>query len=283
MADSEVERVGQLPELAPGTGVYLIVGSDSRENLPEDLEGNFGDSGGARTDVIMLAQVTDGIRQLLSIPRDLVVTIPGHGTERINTAYGLGGPGLLVETVARETGIRPNHYVEVDFAGFADIVDSLGGIELTFPHPSRDAKSGLNVDAGTHRIDGPTALAYARSRHLEEFRDDSWELEPGGDPQRTERQRIVLLEIIDSAFSPSQLVRAPWTMRQVSSNLAMDSELRFLNIALTAWLMETAGETQARVLPVTTADSEEATLERDEPLASEMLEAFAQGRSLPSG
>lgn len=282
VANSEIERIGHLPELAPGRGVYLIVGSDSRADLPPDLEGNFGDFDGTRTDVIMLAQVSDGSRQLLSIPRDLMVEIPGHGTERINAAYELGGPGLLVETVARETGIRPNHYVEIDFAGFAGIVDALGGIRLTFPHPSRDTRSGLSVEEGSLRVDGATALAFARSRHLEERRGDSWVPVAGGDIERTARQRTVLLEILDSAFSPLQLVRAPWTIRQIGSSLSVDSDLRVLELVATAWSMRVADQTETRALPVKAGDAEGSTLVRDEPHASETLEAFSQRRELPA-
>ena len=98
---------GTLTALAPGDGVYLIVGSDSRANLPDDLGGNFGDFPGARADVIILAQVANGRRQLLSIPRDLKVELPGHGTEKINAAYSLGGPDLLVEAVALPPGSGP--------------------------------------------------------------------------------------------------------------------------------------------------------------------------------
>ena len=79
LADFQLEDAGPMPSLAAGEGVYLIVGSDSRENLPDDLDGSFGDFAGARADVIILAQVVDGRRQLLSIPRDLRVEIPGQG------------------------------------------------------------------------------------------------------------------------------------------------------------------------------------------------------------
>ena len=164
LADFQMEDAGPMPSLAAGDGTYLIVGSDSRENLPDDLEGSFGDFAGARADVIILAQVVDGRRQLLSIPRDLRVDIPGQGVNKVNAAYAFGGPDLLVETVANATGVRPNHYLEVEFGGFAGIVDALGGIELDIPYPVRDAKSGLNLDAGVQTVDGATALvAYAES------------------------------------------------------------------------------------------------------------------------
>ena len=103
---------------------FLVVGTDDRENLPGDWEDYFGDFSGRRTDVIMLAHMVPGERiQLLSIPRDLKVDIPGGGTNRINAAYVIGGPDLLVEVVQNETGVPINHYVEMDFTeGWGEIV-----------------------------------------------------------------------------------------------------------------------------------------------------------------
>ena len=150
---------------ADGQRNILIVGTDSRENLPDDFEGNFGKFSGSRTDVIMLVHFIPGERaQILSLPRDLKVTIPGHETNRINAAFVFGGPELLVDTVKLNLDLAVNNYVEIDFAGFAALVDALGGVELTFDNPARDKKSGLDVDAGTQLLLGPQALAYARSR-----------------------------------------------------------------------------------------------------------------------
>ncbi len=283
LADFQMNDAGPLSSLDPGNGVYLIVGSDSRENLPDDLEGNFGDFRGGLADVIILAQVSDGRRQLLSIPRDLKVEVPGHGTQKINAAFSLGGPELLVETVTAETGIRPNHYLQVEFGGFAGIVDALGGIELEFPYAARDLKSGLDVEAGTQTVDGATALAYARSRSYEEFRDGGWVSRGGGDIARTGRQREVLLEIIDSASSPSGLVRSPWVVGAVGSHLTADSGVNLFTLVGTGWAMRTASTTDAITIPVRGSnEGGVAYVVRVEPAATEVLEAFAAGRPLPS-
>jgi LCP family protein required for cell wall assembly len=283
IADFQMGDAGTLPSLAEGDGVYLIVGSDSRENLPDDLEGNFGDFAGARADVIILAQVANGRRQLLSIPRDLKVDIPGEGTNKINAAYAFGGPDLLVQSVAEATGIRPNHYLEVEFAGFAGIVDALGGIELTFPYPARDLKSGLEVDAGTQTVDGATALAYARSRSYEEYRDGEWVAQGGGDIARAARQREVLTEILAEASSVSGLVRSPWVIGAVGSNLTADSDLSLFTLARTGWGMRSAGETDSVTLPVV-GDEEGGVsyLVRDDPAAQEVIDAFNAGLPLPA-
>lgn len=282
-ADFQMEDAGPVPSLASGDGIYLIVGTDNRENLPDDLEGNFGDFPGARADVIILAQVADGRRQLLSVPRDLKVDIPGHGTNKINAAYAFGGPDLLVETIALTTGIRANHYLEVEFGGFAGIVDALGGIELTFPHPSRDLKSGLDVDAGTQTVDGATSLAYARSRSLEELRDGSWVAQSGGDIARAGRQREVLLEIIGKASSPSGVIRSPLVVTAVGSHLTADSGLTVFNLARTGWAMRSAGATDAVTLPVTGSNEGGVSyLVRSEPAATEVLDAFSSKRPFPA-
>lgn len=283
LAEFRMEDAGTIEALAPGEGTYLVVGSDSRENLPDDLEGNFGDFGGARADVIMLMQVVDDRVQLLSIPRDLKVEIPGEGTDKVNAAYAFGGPELLVDTVAQATGIPINHYLEVDFGGFAGIVDALGGIELDFPAPARDLKSGLEVDeAGSQVVDGATALAYARSRSYEELRDGEWQTVSGGDIERTGRQREVMLEILAKASSPTGMVRSPLVLNQVTGNITADSTVTPLLLVRTGWAFRSAGETEAVTLPVVgSSENGVSYLVRDEPRATEVLEAFAAGRPLP--
>lgn len=283
LADFQMEDAGPMPSLAAGDGIYLIVGSDNRENLPDDLDqGFFGDFGGARADVIILAQVVDGRRQLLSIPRDLKVEIPGHGVDKINAAYAYGGPDLLTETVASTTGIRPNHYLEVEFGGFAGIIDALGGIELDVPYPARDNKSGLVLEPGVQTVNGATALAYARSRSYEEFQNGEWVAQGGGDVARAARQREVLTKMMSGASSPSGLVRSPLVVTAVGSHLTADSELTIFDLARTGWDMRSAGVTESMTLPV--YGSEEggvSYLVRDDPAATEVLNAFSAGQPLP--
>jgi LCP family protein required for cell wall assembly len=283
LADFQMEDAGPMPSLAAGDGVYLIVGSDSRENLPDDLDqGFFGDFGGSRADVIILAQVADGRRQLLSLPRDLKVEIPGHGVDKINAAYAYGGPDLLAETVAIATGIRPNHYLEVEFGGFAGIIDALGGIELDVPYAARDNKSGLVLEPGVQKVNGATALAYARSRSYEEFRDGQWVAQGGGDIARAARQREVLTKMMAGAASPSGLIRSPLVVTAVGSHLTADSELTIFDLARTGWDMRSAGVTESMTLPV--FGSEEggvSYLVRDDPAATEVLNAFSAGQPLP--
>lgn len=281
--ESRMADAGNLSALAPGDGIYLIVGSDSRENLPDELGGFFGDFPGARADVIILAQVADDRRQLLSIPRDLKVEVPGHGTEKINAAYALGGPDLLVETVALATGIRANHYLEVEFGGFAAIVDALGGIELDFPYAARDLKSGLAVEAGTQVVDGATALAYARSRTYEEFRDGEWVGEGSGDIARTARQREVLMKIMSKASSVSGVARSPLLLSAVGAYMTADSGTNVFALARTGWAMQTASATDSVALPVQISEEGGVSyVVRVEPAATAVIDAFVAKVPLPS-
>lgn len=283
LTDFRMGDAGTLSSLSPGSGTYLVVGTDSRQNLPDDLEGNFGDFGGARADVIILMQVADGTRQLLSLPRDLKVDIPGNGVNKINAAYAFGGPDLLVRTITEETGIAINHYMEVEFGGFAGIVDALGGIEIDFPAAARDLKSGLIVEeAGTQVVDGATALAYARSRSYEELQDGSWVSVGGGDIERTGRQREVLLKIIAKASSPGGLIRSPAVLTEVTGNLTVDSTVSPARLIRTAWALRSSDTTQAVTLPVTgSSENGVSYVVRSEPAATDVLAAFAAGQPLP--
>jgi len=202
---------------------FLLVGVDDRSTLPDDWEDNFGDFSGRRTDVIMVAHLVPGEGiQMLSIPRDLKVDIPGFGTNRVNASYVFGGPDLLVQTVQNETGIPINHYVEIDFAGVGAIVDSLGGVTIDFEYPGRDLKSGFEIEAGTHTLDGEQAVAYARSRKYQEFRDGQWQSAGGGDIARTGRQQEILIALFDQATSPSSAFNLPSFLPTFADQITAD-------------------------------------------------------------
>src|ERR1700760_3943027 len=147
----------------------LVAGVDQRTGLTHHQEVvlHVGDDVSTNSDTLMLVHVSaDRSRvEVISIPRDSWVDIPGHGMSKINAAYGLGGPKLMVQTVEQATGLTINHYVEVNFLGFVKITDALGGVNICLPQPVDDSYSGLRLSAGVHHVDGITALAYARDRH----------------------------------------------------------------------------------------------------------------------
>ena len=263
----------------------LVVGTDSRENIG-DLEGRFGNFGGNRTDVIMLARIDpDTGIHLLSIPRDLYVDLPGYERNRINTAIAFGGPDLLIQAVQLELGIDINHYVEIDFAGFANIVDSLGGVTFDFDHPARDSKSGLDVDAGRVKLDGPQALAYARSRQYQELRDGQWQTVGGSDIGRTKRQQQLMLALFDEATSRSNPLDLQSFASTVADQITVDSGLslgRLIELGRVVLDLESKS-IETATLPVIDARIDgRAVVVPIEGRAEEVLRAFEAGTAFPT-
>src|SRR5262249_1872726 len=157
---------------AGGRGTnWLIVGSDSREGLTPEQQNELatgGDVGSSRTDTILLVHVpglgSSNPATLVSIPRDSYVPIPGHGKDKINAAFAMGGAPLLAQTVEQATGLRLDHYAEIGFGGFPALVDALGGVTVCLSEPINDSLAGINLPAGCQKLDGRNALGYVRSR-----------------------------------------------------------------------------------------------------------------------
>ncbi len=257
---------------------FLLVGSDSRENL-EDLT-NFGYAGGQRSDVMILMQVLpdSGRMQLLSIPRDLRVDYDGR-VGRINATFA-NGAGDLVGAIAAETGLPIHHYLEVEFSGFAGIIDAIGGIRLTFPYPARDLSSGLEVDAGTQVLDGFTALSYARSRKYQELRDGEWVSVDANDIGRTRRQQDVLLAILTQVDRPTSIGGFQNLLDALGGFVSVDSEFDAAEIVQLAWSMRgiSGSDVESMTLPVKGFEENGTSyVVRAEPDASNVIDAFANG------
>ncbi len=191
---------------SPGT-TYLLAGSDSRADgvLRNDT------TEGQRTDTIMLLTVpSSGATSLISIPRDSYVEIPGHGPNKLNTAYAFGGAPLLVETVEALTGIGVDHYVEIGMGGVAGLVDAVGGIELCLDYVVDDKDSGLVwAEPGCQVVDGDTALAFARMRKAD----------PLGDIGRTQRQQQVIQGVTSTVADPSLVYKPGEQVRLIEAGL----------------------------------------------------------------
>jgi LCP family protein required for cell wall assembly len=215
----ETVEIASVEQAAAGEpSNWLLVGTDSREGIDEDdpnadvfIGGDPSQlPSGKRTDTMIVARV-DPYGQtidLLSIPRDLQVPIAGADREsRINSAFNAeNGEERLVNTIEAFFGFEINHYAEVNFVGFQDIVDELGGIPMWFDRPMRDANSGLDAtNAGCRVLDGFQALAFARSRHLEYFDDGRWQSDPTGDLGRSSRQQYFLRRVVDTAAAQVDL------------------------------------------------------------------------------
>jgi len=246
----DAEPSGDRPDDSPGT-TYLLVGSDSREDLTEEQRGDLatGDAEGQRTDTILLLHVpdVDGPNLLLSLPRDSYVEIPGRGQNKINAAYAFGGAELLVQTVEQNTGLRVDSYVEVGFTGFVDVVDSVGGIEVCPKTKIDDPKAGrLKLEPGCQDVDGGTALQYSRSRA---FGD--------GDITRALHQREVISAVGTQAAS-WQTVVLPWRYFKVNKagaeSLRVGEDVGPIDLARFAWAMAHSSGTDAKrcVVPFST-------------------------------
>lgn len=236
--------------------IIALLGSDSRENLPEEWEDDFADVGGARADVIMLIQLipAEGRALVLSIPRDLRVAIEGHGNQKLNAAYAFGQGPLMVSTIQDVLGVPINHYVEVDFVGFASMVDEVGGISIDFPYAARDLKSGFAVEAGTQTLDGESALALARSRSYQELRDGTWVFVEANDIGRTKRQQRLLVGLLNELRSPAGVFEFDDTITALAEHVTVDAAL--LDIDLVDFLIDfrnlNPSSVETATLPTTT-------------------------------
>lgn len=172
---------------------FLLVGTDTRSDSPTTGEDAGGAVGGDRSDVLMLARVDPSRRaaSVVSIPRDSWVDVPGHGPNKINAAYALGGPSLLIRTVEDLTGLRVDHFGVIDFAGFESMIDAVGGIDVTISEST--SNDGVAFQQGLNHLDGAAALAFVRQRY---------DL-AGGDLDRAQRQQAVLRALLGRAASGS--------------------------------------------------------------------------------
>lgn len=190
---------------------YLMVGSDGRTDLTPQERRKLGTgfTEGARTDSIMVLHTGTGKPTLLSLPRDSYVEIPGHGMNKINAAFAIGGPPLLGATVEKATGLHLDGYVEIGFGGFAELVDSVGGVKMCLKTPIADEKAHINLPAGCQTLDGKNALGYVRARYFD----------PEGDLGRVKRQRQFLGALMGKIATPGTAL-LPWRLHSTGTAAA---------------------------------------------------------------
>jgi LCP family protein required for cell wall assembly len=205
---SKINKAEIDPKLLTEGGNYLIIGSDSRAfvNSQKDAQ-DFGSKAtqtGQRSDTMMVVHIDPGKHTgiLVSFPRDLWVDIPGHGTAKINAAFAFGGPQLTIATLKADFNIPISHFLEVDFAGFRDIVNAIGSVPIYFPTPARDKNTGLNIGTpGCHDLNGEEALAYVRSRYYQyQTADGQWHYDPTSDLGRINRQQYFIRSLSHAAI-----------------------------------------------------------------------------------
>ncbi|MGW0732856.1 LCP family protein [Streptomyces sp. NPDC002851] len=182
-----------------GSMDILVLGSDSRAG--DNAKYGGADEESARSDTAMVVHVYEGNKKasVVSIPRDTLVTRPecqrtdGNGTDpggprkMFNESYSVGGPACAVKTVEKMSGIRMDHYLEVDFTGFKDLIDELGGVEVTTGKAIDDPDSHLKLPAGTHTLNGEQSLGLVRTRHA---------VGDGGDLGRIQLQQAFIKALI---------------------------------------------------------------------------------------
>ncbi|RBQ17194.1 LytR family transcriptional regulator [Spongiactinospora rosea] len=217
------------PPNSTGALNVLLVGSDTREG--DNLKyGKYMLNAGKRTDTMILMHISPDRDKatLISFPRDSVVQIPScpgpnnstlpPRVEMINAAYNQGGVTCTIATLESLTGVRINHFVEVDFTGFKSIVDALGGIRVCLKQPVNDRKAKLELKAGWHNLKGEAALGYVRLRGYGD----------GSDIGRIKRQQVFLSQVVKKATS-SDLITDPgqlWSfIKAATKSVKMNPEL----------------------------------------------------------
>ncbi|RBY74860.1 LytR family transcriptional regulator [Blastococcus sp. TF02-09] len=211
--DAEARPAPATPATGSGDPVtILLVGSDTRS------EGEQGVDPGGRSDAIMIARFSADREhaQLVSIPRDSWVDIPGRGLNKINASYAFGGPSLLIETVEQLTQVRIDHYVVIDFEGLIQVTDDLGGVDVVVAETTTNGNSTFT--AGVNHLDGEQARVYlAQRKNL-----------PGGDFDRVKRQQQYLKAMFSKLFTADTFTdpgRLDSAMRTVTSAVTIDDSL----------------------------------------------------------
>ena len=241
----EVSRVSvvdaALSPASEGHENYLLVGSDSRAGAdPNDADfenvGNDTATPGMRADTLIVIRVDKmtGVVATVSVPRDLRVKMADTGRfGKVNSAYQKG-PDVLVRTVQSALNIPIHHYVEMDFSGFKDIVDAVGGVRICVDHESRDKATGFYIGRrGCKLQNGRQALSYARSRHFEEKVDGRWQVDGTGDLGRGDRQRYFMSVLVKQAvrYLAEHPMKTNEVLSSFSSAVAVDNGLDLLDLA----------------------------------------------------
>jgi LCP family protein required for cell wall assembly len=209
------------PERLPTSGQnILVLGSDSRAGANASL--NTGKVSGARSDTALVMHIPEGRTKAVavSIPRDTLVTrpecaepdgstLPSAKRVMFNSVYSLAGPACVVKTVEQMSGVRMDHFMEIDFAGFKGLVDAIGGVTVTVDQDIHDTSSGLDLTAGTHKLDGTESLQFVRTRHG---------IGDGSDLGRIGLQQKFMIALL-SEIKKQDLLGSPTKTYKIADNL----------------------------------------------------------------
>ncbi|MGZ5128832.1 MAG: LCP family protein [Actinomycetota bacterium] len=286
---------------------YLLLGSDSRKGLTQSEIDQFGSDatigGENRADTIMLVHTDPNLQKaiIVSFPRDLWVNIPGHGYDKINAAFegGIegGGPLLVAKTIHALTGLKINHYLYVDLAGFQGVVKTLGGVDMCisgenvntpgyvegesgsvyYPEPGyiADPYTGLHIKPGCQTLPPDQALAYVRARHL---KCDA----AAPDFYRIGRQQQFMRALITKMLQPDELLQLPGRIRPILSNMKRDPDLNPADLAYLVGQLRgiSTGAAEFRAVPGYGAYEGGLAVIKMDQSANQIFRAIRQGEPL---
>jgi LCP family protein required for cell wall assembly len=273
-----------------GAQDILIVGSDSRAGANQKLGGGGNVSGG-RSDTTMVVHMPEGRSKatVVSIPRDTLVTrpscrkadgntLPEAHRVMFNSVYALGGPTCVVKTVESMTQVRMDHYLEVDFSGFKDLVDALGGVTVTTDQAIHDKASGLDLAAGTHRLDGKESLSFVRTRHG---------IGDGSDLGRIGLQQKFILALLQEVKSqkltgsPTKLYKIADTATQtLTTDESLAKVTKLMSFAKSLKGLDTANMDML-MLPVAYDKADPNRVVAAEPQATQLWKAIRHDNPIP--
>ncbi|MDP9862797.1 MULTISPECIES: LCP family protein [Streptosporangium] len=281
--ESVVDKLGANRPPETGALNVLVVGSDTRDGAGNKRYGQHMQGQGERTDTIILLHISPNRDKatLVSFPRDSMVQVPAcenpvtkaaipAGLKQINSAFNDGGIVCTWKTIEALTQIHVDHFVKVDFAGFTNIVDALGGIEICLPEDVMDKKAKLELTKGKHNVMGKTALAYVRARYA---------LGDGSDLSRIKRQQVFLQQVMKKATSSDLLTdlgKLNNFLKAAASSVTMDSNLdtgRLLEIAQSAKSLTSSG-LKAITVPWMPDPADKNRVVWRQPAATELFDAI---------
>jgi LCP family protein required for cell wall assembly len=243
-AVAALESGGVPPFSASNT---LVLGSDARPAGSKEPGANVG--GPSRSDVMMLVRTGGGHSARLSIPRDTLVNIPGHGLAKINAAYALGGPALAIRTVEDFLDVQVNHVLLINFTNFPKLVDAMGGVTYTgscvvsfISGGFRNGGFTLRLQSGTHHLDGAQALVLARTRENQCNPREN-------DLTRELRQQKLLLDMKSQMLSLAGFIRLPWIAWALPQTI--ESDMNGLTLAGVLASLELDGNAHNAILEPT--------------------------------
>ncbi len=267
----------------PGSGTnWLIAGSDSRQGLTTAEEhaystGNLDATGPGRSDTIMILHIPAGGGRpiLISVPRDSYVNIPGYGYNKINAAFSYGGPALLAKTIQSDTGLYINHFMDIGFGGFVNVVNAVGGVRMCLPSPIHDQASGLNLNAGCQVLSGGEALAWVRDRHSFATQD----------LQREQDQRLFLSALLKKMTSAGVILNpfsALPAASGVASNLTVDQATQLYQLLSAARALRDPMTTTVPIANANYSTSVGDAVQWNQTAATQLFTALQKGQPVPA-